>query len=485
MTTWRRSSLRTARACLGAALALSALPALAASGRPDSGPAGMDWVRSPYRHFQEGQPLAGGRAILFDEADDAGLRADLAAELGRLEEELYGRQGWRPPFAGDEPLRVFVARGESGGVRATAARSVEKGRLVAPAVLLDASGLSDAEIVRAVGGQIARATLAGYGVEDPFLSPALAEFLSAPPGEARSDGAWMIAAAAELDFAAHPEVLGRLWVAEVASAAGGPAILREAWQRAADQGESPAAVLVRSVADETGQSEETILLRASSRLYAAIEPEASPSRLHLLDVESGAIDAAAPAAFRVRHRAFLPESDETLRLAWPADGGAGAAVVRYRDPALPPDVVLFAPGERKAIPLSGVARVDWLIAGSATGGRGVVAPAYGELASGVPFSGLVARADAGADGTRLTWTTASHEGLLGWAVFREEVLSDGRLVRTGPGLVPSAESSPESFRYEFVDTAAAPATYYRYTVWAVTGDGLLARAFSATLKTGD
>lgn len=107
------------------------------------------------------------------------------------------------------------------------------------------------------------------------------------------------------------------------------------------------------------------------------------------------------------------------------------------------------------------------------------------MSASVPYSGLDARADAGADGARLTWTTASHEGLWGWAVFREEVLADGRLARIGPQLVPSAESSAQSYRYEFVDSAAAAGTYYRYTVWAVTGEGLLARAFSATLKTGD
>jgi hypothetical protein len=469
-----------ARGCLGAMAVFAALPALAAEKAGTA--AGLDWARSPYRHFRDAQPLQGGRAVLFDEASDPGLRAELAAELARLEEELYGRQGWRAPFTGDEPLRVYVSRQESGGVRAVASRSVEKGRLIAPAVLLDATGLADSEIVREVGRQVARATLAGYGVEDPFLSPALAELLSAPPGETVDADAWAAAAAGELDFRARPEVLGRLWASEAARAVGGMTAVREAWQRAGELGELPAAILLRA-AEAAGQAEEDVLLGAAARLYASIEPEASPSRLRLLDVESGAIDAAAPAAFRVRHRTFLPESEETLRVAWPADGSAGAAVVRYRDAALPPDVVFFAAGERHAIPLAGVARVDWLVAGGASGGRGVAAPVYGELSAAVPYSGLDARADAGADGARLTWTTASHEALWGWAVFREEVLADGRLARTGPELVPSAESSAVSFRYEFVDTAAAPGTYYRYTVWAVTGEGLLARAFSATLKT--
>jgi hypothetical protein len=85
----------------------------------------------------------------------------------------------------------------------------------------------------------------------------------------------------------------------------------------------------------------------------------------------------------------------------------------------------------------------------------------------------------------VSWTTASHAGLAGWAVFREEVLSDGRIVRSGPELVPSSNSGEESFRYVYVDSDASPATFYRYTVWAVTEDGLLARAFSATLRSAE
>jgi hypothetical protein len=49
-------------------------------------------------------------------------------------------------------------------------------------------------------------------------------------------------------------------------------------------------------------------------------------------------------------------------------------------------------------------------------------------------------------------------------------------VRTGPEVVPSSERANEPFGYAFVDTAATAGTFYRYTVWAVTDEGLLARA---------
>jgi hypothetical protein len=70
-------------------------------------------------------------------------------------------------------------------------------------------------------------------------------------------------------------------------------------------------------------------------------------------------------------------------------------------------------------------------------------------------------------------------------VFREQVLADGRIARRGPEIGPAPEGAAQSYRYQFVDAAAEPGTYYRYTVWAVTADGLLARAFSTTLKTAD
>ena len=75
--------------------------------------------------------------------------------------------------------------------------------------------------------------------------------------------------------------------------------------------------------------------------------------------------------------------------------------------------------------------------------------------------------------------------MAGWAIFREEVLPDGRIARTGPEILPASESAQESFAYAYVDPATGPATYYRYTVWAVTRDGLLSRAFSVTLRTAE
>jgi hypothetical protein len=483
VTTFRPPYRWTGGAMLGLAAMLASTAAFGATAAQGTASAQrLAWLQSPERRFLAPRALSSAHAVLFDEAVDPALVAAVATELGGLNDELYSKQGWRSPFADDEPLRIYVARRESGGMGGVAGRPEAKGRLESATLVIDATGLSTEQIAREVGRQVALATLDGYGIEDAFLGPAIAEYLTARTGAASSEDVWIAAAAGSLDFRAHPEALGSLWVAEVARAAGGGAILRDAWERAAAQGEAPTDVLARKLGENAGESGDQVLLRAAARLYAAVEPEASPSRLRLLDVQSGAIDAAAPAPFTVRHRSFLPETDETLRLAWPPDGAAGAAVVRYRDASLPPDVVFFAARDARAIPLSGVARIDWLVAGNAEGPREVVAPVYGTLSAEIPFRKLDARAESGADGARLIWTTASHEGMWGWAVFREEVRPDGRIARTGPEIVPSSESAEGSFRYQFVDSSTTPGAYYRYTVWAVTSEGVLARAFAATLR---
>ena len=322
---------------------------------------------------------------------------------------------------------------------------------------------------------------------DPvFVEQAVASFVADAAHRATTDeDLWTLAAAPLLDFRAHPGALGRLWVQEVAFAAGDGSLWRRAREEAAASGEGPRAAMARLVT-ELSRSDGRVLLRAAARLLRdsrarglALAPEArSISRRGLSTL-------LLRRRSRVRHRSILPDGEtDALVLAWPPDGGEGAAVVRYSDRALPPDVVFFGPGDRRAIPLSGVARVDFLVAGSEPVAPGLRAPVDCVRDASALFSGLEARASAGPGGPRLTWTTASHAGLWGWAIFREEVLSDGRIARTGPEIVPSSEASLESFGYAYVDTSAAPDTFYRYTVWAVTDEGLLARAFWATLETG-
>jgi len=447
------------------------------------------WESSPYRNFGAPESIWNGRAVLRDEAEDEPLAAALSDELRRLALELHERQGWRVPLADADPLRIFIARKEAQGVRRVAVRAIERGRLISPSIQLDASNLSTRQIVREVGRLYAFATLEAYGAPDrTFLTPSAAEYLAGYAGEEEQEAARQAAAAPAVSLSSNPEALGRLYVEEFAREAGGPAALRGVWEKASEAGEEPLSVLLRSFSETTGLKEDALMLRFAARLYATFETEPAPSRVSLGDLETGALDAVTPPSFSLRHRTFLPGADSSpgaLRIAWPEQGSGAAAVVRYRDAALPPDVVFLAPGSAHVVPLSGVARVDFVVAGSTGGPPLFAAAAQVEPVASFPFAGLSAQAAASAGTLRVSWTTASHEALAGWAVFREQVLPDGRIERSEPEIVPSTSKGEESFRYVYVDPETTPATFYRYTIWAVTEDGLLARAFSATLHTAE
>ena len=462
---------------------------LAADQKAEGSAGRQAWTESPYRNFRAAQPVLGGRVLVSDEADDPALTAELAVEIQALQVDLHDREGWRTPFADGEPLRIFVARKDAGGVRRLSARSLERGRFVEPAIQIDGSALADGEIVSEAARLYALATLSAYGAPDrTFLTAAAADYLSAGVfTEQGSEEALLAAAAPTLDLAGQSRALGRLYVEEFARATGGVFALRSVWEKAAETGQEVLPLLLAAYSESTGKTEDQLLLRFAARLYSSIEPEAGPSRVGLFDLQTGALDGSTPAAFVLRHRSYLPgaEAPSALRMSWPEAGAPAAAIVRYRDPGLPPDVVFVAPGGVHVIALAGVARIDWLVAGS-TGPAALSAmPVAFESLSAFPYSGLVARASGGPEGPRVWWTTASHERLAGWAIFREEVQPDGRIARTGPEILPASDHSAEPLQYVFVDPNSSPGTFYRYTVWAVTEDGTLARAFAATLRTAD
>jgi hypothetical protein len=465
-----------------------AVVTLAADQGMSQGP--QSWTESPYRNFRAPRAILDGRVLVADEADDPALIAALSRDLRALQGQLHGGEGWRSPLGDGDPLRIYVARKEAGGVRHLSVHSVQRGRLLAPSIQIDGTEMTDDEIVREAGRLYAFATLTAYGAPDrSFLTAAAADYLSAGirPEQDRED-ALLAAAAAVLDLPAQADALGRFYVDEFARSAGGPAALRAVWEKAAEAGEEVLPLFLKAYAASTGETGNSLLLRFAARLYATLETEPAPSHISLSDLENGGLDASSPVAFAVRHFSYTPAADAppALRVVWPEEGAAAAAVVRYRDAELAADVVFFSAGEERMVPLSGVARVDWLVAGSDAPAPGTRIPAYFERLSGFPFAGLVARASAGgAEGPRVWWTTASHKGLAGWAIFREEVLPDGRVARTGPEILPASDHGGEPLQYLFVDPAASAGTFYRYTIWAVTEDGVLARAFAATLRTAD
>jgi hypothetical protein len=462
-------------------MALLGLLAARAAGQGLDGERPGAWQESPWRSFGPFRSVAPS-VLLRDEADDAALRQAISESLAGLSAELFARQGWRAPVSADDPLRIQETRKEAGGVRRLVARAVERRRLVQPSIEIDGSGLSDADIVAEARRLFALAVVSAYGVpEGNFLTAAAAELLAGGGAGWASEALRADAAAPLVDIPHRTRAMGRVLLEEFARAAGGPIAVRLVFERASERGEDPLASLGRLWSERTGQTEEALVRRFAALLYATVEPETGPSSIGLWDLQAGALDAAAPAAWQFRHHTYVPaEAAAPLKFTWPAGAGEGAAVVRYRDPELPPDVLFLSASATHTLSLSGVARVDWVVAGSAAGGA--PAPVFFEPAEAYPYAGLVPHAVGSQDGVRIWWTTEAHENLAGWAVFREEVQADGSIARTGPQIVPASEAAMESFRYVHVDPDCRAGAYYRYTVWAVTGDGLLAKAFSATIR---
>jgi hypothetical protein len=480
---WRRTFVLAVFAA-GASLS-TARPARALEPLSQASPDA--WEASPNRNFHALRPLLSGRVLYADEAAGQPLASALATRLSRLSAELFDREGWRSPFAEADPLRIYLARKEAGGVRLLVSRGTDGGRLVRPSIHLDATRLSDSAVTREVGRLFAAAVLEAYGAPDStFFTAAAADWLAnaAETAEERED-ARIGVSAPEIDLNSAPSFVGRLFVEEFVRAAGGPVALRQAFDRARDMREEILPAVARAASEASGEKAEATELRFVARLFSALETEPAPSTIGLEDLQEGRFDTAVEAPLALRHRTFLPaaEAAGALRVAWPSGGGLSAAVVRYGDARLPPDVMYLAPGQTRAIPLSGVTRVDFVVEGGTA--RAPSAPAFFERMAEYPFAGLTVAPEGPGDGARLMWRTASHQQLAGWAVFREELLPDGRVARTGPQLVPSSTQSDTSLRYIYLDTSAAPGGWYRYTVWAVTEDGLLSRAFSTTLKTAE
>lgn len=171
-----------------------------------------------------------------------------------------------------------------------------------------------------------------------------------------------------------------------------------------------------------------------------------------------------------------------MRVSWPAAGSPGFAVLHYED-SLPSDVVRFAPGDVKVLPLSGVSRIDWIVSGRGEAPSSLAEPVSTSSLTDFPVSGLGARAvSEPGEGVSLEWQADRQQGLSGWAIFRTEIDLTGSVIRAQPQWLPSQSGEQSHALYSFVDSSVSPGRYYRYVVWAVTEDGALSRSFQATIR---
>ena len=445
---------------------------------------GVNVFRPDLRSTDAGSPenlaIWDGRAVVrapgLDPADAAAFAAELDARL----RAAFDPGDWKVPFTAAEPLRVLAA--SAPGLDFSDVFSLAGDRDGVVALNLAGHSFADAaaEAVRGAAVFVLRglapATPSGVVSAAARALSLGADLSESDREELRENGA---APEHSLD-APGSELFAAEWIREMAAAAG-PGFLRNVWTGRVARGESSLSAFGTAFR-ELGGSPGDAFYRSLARLYGAEEVFGDSAKLTESDLAAGALNAAAPGARAWRFFAASPAGSGGWSVAWPDDGARAFAVVHYED-GLPSDVIPVSAGERKVLPASGVTRIDWVVLGGEHGPAPLAAPAAVVHEAEFPVAGLSAEArTAEGEGVALSWTTASHRDLSGWAILRSEVTEDGRIVRAEPESLPAQAEARDGASYDFVDTSAVAGHYYRYDVWAVTADGVLSRAFRATLR---
>ena len=437
-------------------------------------------LRSARNESPDDIPVWEGRALVHAPRLGASEASAFAAEVDARLRSAFGSGDWSVPFTPAEPLHVVATA--AAGLAFSDVYSLAGGR--EPVVALNLSGRAAGDAAaEAVRGAAVFALHRLAPGAPPALVAAAARALAlgrelseSDREELRENGA---AGANSLD-AEGSELFAGEWIRQMAAAAG-PGFVRTVWTGRVASGDATLAAFGSAFRD-AGGSPADAFYRALARLYGSDEVFGDPTRLSEADLAAGALNAAAPAARAWRLFTSVPSGAGGWNVAWPEDGARAFAVLHYED-GLPSDVVPFSAGERKTLPASGVARIDWIVLGDDEGGASLAAPALVAREEEFPVTGLSAEASsASGEGISLSWRTASQRDLSGWAILRSEVTEDGRVVQAEPESLPAQIEDPSGASYDFVDTTAVAGHYYRYDVWAVTADGAMARAFRATLR---
>ena len=433
--------------------------------------------------------LWGNRLLLRAQGMDAETVAAIAPAIdASLSRAL---DSWNVPFSPSEPIRLLLFSSAEAPFSEVFSLAGEGGRERDPVVALNVAGQTDAEIgaeaVRDVGSFVLRRLAPGAGDALVFAAArALSisgDLLDSDREEIREAGSSPVNSLERREG----EIFAAAWIDEMAAAAG-PGFVSSVWNRRVAAGEATLSAFGEEYSERTRRSPWDAFANSLERAYSRAEVFADLSRLSDRDRDAGALDASAPGLLAWRF--FSSEVDSSapgskgsngLNVSWPPDAARGFAVLHYED-SLPSDVVPFAPGDTKVLPLSGVSRIDWVVLGDREAAS-LSAPVATEAVTGFPTSGLSAGAVAApGDGVSLAWTLARQQDLSGWAILRSEVDESGRVLKSPPWWIPSQSGRQEHAEYSYVDSTAVPGRFYRYDVWAVTEDGGLSRSFQATIQ---
>ncbi|HET9794666.1 MAG TPA: hypothetical protein VFS34_09405 [Thermoanaerobaculia bacterium] len=421
-----------------------------------------------------------GRAVVSGRRLDPAYAAAFASELDARLRAAFDGADWNVPFRSAEPLRVIATAAYGLSFSDVFSASGQGNPVVALNLAGRAPADAAAEAVRGAAVVVLRA-LAPSAPSEVVSAAARAISLGRDLTESDREELREIGAAPEHSLdSAGAELFAGEWIRQMASDAG-PGFVRAVWTGRVAEGNASLAAFATAFREQGGSPGDA-LYRALAGLYGTDEVIGDPARLTETDLATGGLNAAAPPARSWRLFTTFPSGTGGWNVAWPEDGARAFAVVHYED-GLPNDIVPFSAGDRKTLPASGVSRIDWVVLGSEEGGALLASPASVLREEEFPMTGLSAeaRTEPG-EGVVLSWRTASHRDLSGWAILRSEVTEDGRVVRAEPESLPAQLDDPNGASYDFVDTSATPGRYYRYDVWAVTADGAMARAFRATLR---
>jgi len=420
----------------------------------------------------------GGRIVLRAPRVPSEDVEAFAAEVEARLEAAFSDAGWKIPFTAEAPLRLLVA--SAPGLSFSNVFGGNRDTVVALNVAGHPPAESAAETVRDVALLVLRSAAPGA---DPALLRASARALSLADDLLEADRDELREAGSGVEHAMSArssELFAGAWIREMARTAG-PDFVRSVWTDRVARGESTLGVFSSAFRDLGGSPADAMEL-ALARLYAGDEIFSEAARLSGPDLASGALDGGDPGSLSWRFYASPGPAGGGWSVRWPDDAAGGFAVLHYED-GLPSDVIRFSGGTAKILPGAGVARIDWVVVGRNDSPAPLAVPVAVAPEAEFPMKGLSAsaRVEAG-EGVVLSWQTASHRDLSGWAILRSEVTEDGRVVRSEPESLPAQENDREGAAYDFVDTSAVAGRFYRYDVWAVTSDGAMSRAFRTTLR---
>lgn len=440
---------------------------------------------SPYAQISERRSLRGGEIVLALPAELApGVAERLACGVVSATAELFHQEGWSAPFSARSPLLLLVTR-DRGDVPATSGwDGRDHGDLVHPVVAVAGGRGPEAVLLSAVQ-QIALLTVRQAAPEEAgWAAEGVAEWLAR---RALGYDADPVAAedplVAESGSLRSPETLARFLQILTDRLPGGAGEIRHVWEELGlvrgDDGET----FVRELGNRTDTAGVAGLLseQVARRLGSAglSEPAADVRRRTVL----GEVSVTAPEPLGWSCLSFRTgEERGALEIVLPSEPGvaAGRAVVLYRGPMGGFDTVPLAPGAGRVVPISGTRRLALVLADGDAGELFVRLRRLTDYPAVLLGGGAEWRDGA----VQITWKTSAHRDLLGWVVVRYGESDEGDPVEEARQIVPSSAAAQAGYAYNFADRDVDAGHRYRYRVFALTTEGLLAESFEAVVVAG-